>query len=204
MHAEFLVILPRIEVHAKIVFRHLKCPGKKADAIAETLAVAWKWYRGIIARGKDVNAFVSTLASLAVRHVRCGRKLCGQEPGKDMLSPLAQRRHGFQVESLPNSTNRSHEALYGDPCAQRKVDAFEERLHDNVITPPPDQAAFRLDYPRWLSQLIPHKRAIADDMALDHTTQELACKHKLSQGRISQLRRELHRNWLHFHGEEVP
>jgi hypothetical protein len=133
LHAEFLAILPRIETHAKICFRYLKCPGKKADAIAETLAVAWKWYLGIIARGKDVNEFVSTLASLAARHVRSGRKLCGQEASTDVLSALAQRRRGFEVESLPCSTSRGHEALYGDPPAQREFDALEAPLRDNAV-----------------------------------------------------------------------
>jgi hypothetical protein len=51
VHAEFIVISPHIEVHAKIAFRFLECPGEKADAIAETLAVAWKWYPGIVPFG---------------------------------------------------------------------------------------------------------------------------------------------------------
>jgi hypothetical protein len=38
-------------------------------------------------------------------------------------------------------------------------------------------------------------------MALDHGTQELAERHKVSSGRISQLRREFHSDWRRFHGE---
>jgi hypothetical protein len=40
-------------------------------------------------------------------------------------------------------------------------------------------------------------------MALDHSTKELATRHRLSQGRISQLRREFHLDWRWFHGEAV-
>jgi hypothetical protein len=42
------------------------------------------------------------------------------------------------------------------------------------------------------------REAIAKDMALDRGTFELADKHKLSAGRISQLRRELHADWRRF------
>jgi hypothetical protein len=38
-------------------------------------------------------------------------------------------------------------------------------------------------------------------MALDHSTQELATQHKLTPGRISQHRREFHRDWQRFHNE---
>jgi uncharacterized protein (TIGR02996 family) len=40
-------------------------------------------------------------------------------------------------------------------------------------------------------------------MALDHSTRELAARHRLSQGRISQLRREFHLDWRRYHGEAV-
>ena len=44
LHQSFLSILPRIEVHARVCFRWIKCPDKRDDAIAETVAVAWKWF----------------------------------------------------------------------------------------------------------------------------------------------------------------
>jgi hypothetical protein len=33
LHAAFLSILPRVELHAQIYFRGLKCPHRKADAV---------------------------------------------------------------------------------------------------------------------------------------------------------------------------
>ena len=41
-----------------------------------------------------------------MRPVWAGRHLCGQEPSKDVMSPLAQRRRNFKVEALPTSTRR--------------------------------------------------------------------------------------------------
>jgi hypothetical protein len=203
LHAHFLQILPRIETHAQIRFAFLRCPGKRNDAIAEVVAVAWKWFLRLVEQGKDINDFVMVLADYAVRHVRSGRKLCGQEKAKDVMSPRAQRMKGFTVQRLPSSILRSHNALYSDPHSQDLIDAFEERLKDNTQSPVPDQAAFRIDYPAWLSQLGSRNREIAEDMAKDYGTFELAEKHKVSAGRISQLRRELHQDWQRFHGEVV-
>lgn len=203
LHAQFLAIMPRIETHAKIHFRFLRCLSTRDDAIQEVIAIAWRWFLRITEQGKDVNEFVTTLADYAVRHVRSGRLLCGQERARDVLSPRARRMKGFSVESLPSSTQRSYSSVFCDVHGQQQMDVFEERLQDNLITPPPDAAAFRIDYPQWLGQLGERNRVIAEDMTLDYGTKELAAKHKVSPGRISQLRRELHDDWQRFHGEQL-
>jgi hypothetical protein len=203
LQQHFLAILPRIENHAEFSFHHLKCPGRRADAIAETIAISWKWFLRLNEQGKDVNAFVSTLARFAVRHVRCGRKLCGQEKAKEALSRLAQYRHNFRVEPLPLSTRRSHERIHADPHGQEEMDVMEERLKDNTQSPVPEQAAFRIDYPAWLRQLGPRNREVAQDMALEHSTLELARRHRVTPARISQLRRQFHLDWQRFHGQEM-
>ena len=203
LHAHFLSILPRIETHAKIRFRHLRCPGRRDDAVAETIAVAWKWYLRLSERGKDVGGFVGTLADYAVRHVRSGRRLCGREQAGDVLAPQTQEKRGFRVEGLPPSTQRPHEAVYGVPHGQREADTFEERLRDNTRSPVADQAAFRLDYPEWLDTLSGRDRDIVGDMTLDLGTGELAFRHRVSPGRISQLRREFRSAWRRFCGEPV-
>jgi hypothetical protein len=201
LHAHFLTILPRIETHARVRFRHLRCPGRRDDAVAEVIAVTWKWYLRLQGQGKDVNEFVSALAGYAVRRVRSGRRVCGQERAKDVLSPRARERNGLKVEGLSSSTCRSRAVLGGDPHGQDHADAFEERLRDNTQSPVAEQVAFRLDYPAWLAQLGRRRREIAEDMALEGATLELAARHKLSPGRISQLRRELHADWRKFCGE---
>ena len=100
LQQNFLAMLPRIELHAEIMFRHLRCPHKQADAIQETIAVAWQWFLRATEQGKDVDEFVMALADYAVRHVRSGRKLCGQLKAKDVFSPRAQQKKGFTVEAL--------------------------------------------------------------------------------------------------------
>src|SRR5262245_38224952 len=100
LHAVFLALLPRLQLHARVFFRHLKCPVQKEDAVQEVIALSWKWFLRLSERGKDVTQFVSALACYAARAVRSGRRLCGHEKARDVLSPVARRRHGFRVEPL--------------------------------------------------------------------------------------------------------
>jgi hypothetical protein len=188
-HAGFLALLPRIQTHAKIHFRHVRCPGRRDDLIAEATAVAWKWYVRAVAVGKDPAEFPVTFSALAASHVRSGRKLCGSERSKDALSRRAQRLHGFTVQTLPEV-----ETGAGD---NQTIDA----LKDNTRTPPPEQAAFRIDFPLWLASLQERKRLLAEDLMLGERTQDAALKHNVSQARVSQVRSELLLSWRRFHGE---
>ena len=100
LQARFLAVLPRIETHARIYFRHLRCPNQREEAVAECLALAWWWFIRLVRRGKNPEAFISVLADFAARAVSSGRRLCGQEKVNEVLSPVAQRRHGFTVQRL--------------------------------------------------------------------------------------------------------
>ena len=101
LHARFLMLLPRIETHAKIYFRDIRCADKRADRIAETIAVSWKWFVKLDDRGKDATQFVSAIAILAAKAVRSGRRLAGMEKAKDPLNMRTQQRRGFFVKRLP-------------------------------------------------------------------------------------------------------
>src|SRR5271167_4689145 len=61
---------------------------------------------------RDAAEFVTTLVSLAARAVNSGRRVGKQESAVDVLSNVAQHRHGFNIESLPISTQRSQESIY--------------------------------------------------------------------------------------------
>jgi hypothetical protein len=201
LHAAFLSILPRIELHAHIYFRGIRCPQRKDDAVQETVAISWRWFVRLVEQGKDPLSFPMALASYAARAVKCGRRVCGQLKGKDALSPLAQQRHGFIVEPFPHSIASTHEERYSHVRGQRQQDAFEERLRDNSQTPVPEQVAFRIDFPDWLTTLTPRERRIVRAMADSEQTLEIGKQFELSPARISQLRRELHNDWSLFCGD---
>src|SRR5689334_2240505 len=100
LQSRFLAFLPRIERRAQVYFRDVKCAMRKADCVAEVVAIAWKWFTRLMKKGRDATKFVGALATLAARAVRSGRRACGQERSNDVLNPLAQARHGFHVHSL--------------------------------------------------------------------------------------------------------
>src|SRR5262245_3976342 len=184
----FLAVLSRVERHARVRFRSVRCPHARADAVAEAIGLAWTWFVTLVGRGKDPTRFASTLVAYAVRHVRSHRRLCGQEPVKDVLSTRAQARHGFLVASLPQGS-----CLLGNE--------FDEALRDNTQSPVPDQVGFRLDFPCWLATRSERDRRVVGDLMVGERTADVAAKHGLSQPRISQLRRDFLEDWRRFTGE---
>ena len=72
-----------------------------------------------------------------------------------------------------------------------------------MITPPPDAAAFRVDFPRWLGLLGDRDRRLASELMIGERTGEAAERFGMSRARVSQVRRELCDDWWRFHGEGV-
>jgi hypothetical protein len=157
----FLAILPRIVVHAGICFRHLKCSHQKDDALAECVALAWKWYVRLQKQGKDAASFPTVLAGFAARRVRGGRRLCRKAKSEDVLTRSTQVRHGFTVASLPSAS------MLGDHV-------IDHALRDNVQTPIPDQVCFRCDFPRWQGTRSDRDRRLIDDLIVGGRTGEVA------------------------------
>jgi len=164
----FVTILPRIVLHARISFRHVACNDTRENAVAETVALTWKWFVGLVTKA-----------------VKSGRRLCGQEKAKDILSPLAQSRSGFTVSPFPEFST-----LDGN--------SFDEALQDNTQTPVPDQVSFRVDFPAWLSTRTERDRLIISSLMLGERTLDVSQKYRVSQPRISQLRREYLEDWCAF------
>jgi hypothetical protein len=184
LHAAFLTILPRIELHGRVYFRHKK-GDKRDEAIAEMVALAWKSFVNCVRNGKNPLDFPMALARRAAQGVHNGRRLCGQEKIKDVLSPRAQQQHNFTVVSLPEGSS-----LNGN--------VFDEALIDNTQTPPPDQVAFRLDFPAWRLSRCDRDRRVIDDLMVGERTMDVADKHGLTAARISQLRRDFYQDWARF------
>lgn len=182
---KFLSLLPRIRLHAHIYFRHIRCRNQKEDYIAEAVALAWHWFLRLERRGKDVATFVSALASYAARAANNGRRLTGRDRAKDVFSPMAPRRRGFAVQSLPERST-----LYGN--------AWDEALRDNVHSDVAEQVCFRCDFPRWRGRYRRRLRRLIDDLMRGERPLDVARKYRISPARISQLRRAFHDDWGRF------
>jgi hypothetical protein len=192
LQASFVaVVLPRVLSHGDVSFRHVKCPHRREDAVQEMIALAWKWHRRLAEKGKDAINFPTALASYAARAVRSGRRLAGHERSKDLLSPVAKRRHGFALERLPDFSTLGGTAL-------------EEALHDNRVSPVADQVAFKIDFPAWRLTYSDRERRIIDQLMVGGHTLEVSRAFGLSPARISQKRREFHDSWLAFCGDVSP
>lgn len=187
VQAAFLAVLPRIERHGLVSFRNEKCQSKKAECLAEMTALAWKWFVRLTRKGKNPAAFVSTIATFAARAVKSGRRLCGQEKARDVLSPRAQRLHHFAVGKLPDFSTLSSNPL-------------TDALLDNTQTPPDEQVAFRIDFPAWLVSLGDAKRRVAEELMIGERTTDVATRRGYSAGRVSQMRREMKESWARFGG----
>jgi hypothetical protein len=185
LQARFLSIKQRIVLHARIFFRHIACPARRADAIAETVGLAWTWFRRLAERGKDATKFASVLASYAARAVKSGRRVCGQLKARDVLSERAQQRHHFSVSKLPD-------------CSTLSSNPLSEALQDNTRTEVPEQVAFRLDFPAWLRTRNDRDRRLIRAMMHGERTMDLARRFGTSASRISQLRRAYHDDWQRF------
>jgi hypothetical protein len=190
LHASFLAIVPRLVSHGQVHFRHIRCPLLREDAIAEMVALVWCWHVRLVQRGKDATQFVSALASYAARRVRSGGHLGGMEKSTEVLSPWAQQANGFRVETLPDDSTLSTNALV-------------EALHDNTQTPVFDQIVFRLDFPAWRRTRSERDRTIMNALMMGERPRDISRRHGLSPGRISQLRRDFQEDWSRFCADSV-
>jgi hypothetical protein len=186
-HDGFLPLVPIVERHAQVVFRHLP-PSEREECACEAVAAAFLAYLSLTARGQDPFQFPSVLATRAAQHVQADRHVGGSLNRQDVLSPAAQRSQGFAVQSL-------------DQLAQGNHEAWWEAVTDTAQTPPDEAAAFRVDFPDWLANRTDRDRCLIQDLAAGERPKDVAQRYGLSCGRISQLRRTYEQDWLRYHGE---
>lgn len=158
----------------------MACPkSERAEAHHEAIALSWSRFRRLAERGLNPTSFPSTIGRWAAIHVLAGRKIVGSWSANCVMSFVPRNRLGFSLERLDG---RLAAALVADDKASVA-----------------EQAAFRIDFRDWLSKMSERDRGIAADLACGSTTKELAAKHRLSEARISQKRREFAASWSGFH-----
>jgi hypothetical protein len=194
----FISLLPKIQKHAQISFRHLACADQRADRMAESVALAWKWFLRLDELGKDVNQFPMVFIYLVVKGVRSGRRLAGQERQRDILSKVAQVRNDFLVESLSEESEPVMETTAGRHGSMRRV--VKESLQANTHTSIPEQVAFRLDWHQFFRSLPARDRRMIKFLSVGHRPERAALQFGVSRTRVSQLRKKWRRQWRAFRG----
>jgi hypothetical protein len=185
----FLAVLPAIRTHARICFRKLR-RGDSEEAVAETVASAFRSYGSLARRGKLDSVFASTLAAYAVHTVRNDRHVGGRQSATDVLSLLAQRRRGLHVRSLTRHCGGN--------------EGWREMTLEDRRVSPADQAVFNLDFAEWLKSFARRDRRIIRSLVAGEGTFKVAEKFGLSPGRVSQLRRKFEQSWNQFQGTSAP
>ena len=184
----FLAMLPKITAHAKFAFRHLK-PEARAEAVQEVVCNALKAFARLVQLKKTDIAYPTVLAGYGVRQVRDGRKVGGSLNVKDVSSLYCQDRKGVTVERLDRFNDL-------DDCWEEAV------VQDTRNSSVSEIVAFRCDFADWLQSLTNRDRRIAEFLSLGNRTSDAARKFNVTDGRVSQLRRELASSWKEFVGED--
>jgi hypothetical protein len=173
-------MLPVIVNYAGYAFRQLDLEARE-DAVTEVVANAFVAYARLAELGKTEIAYPTVLAVYGIRQYWDGRR----------VGTKANRHDAYaQPASLPRD--------YLDTPHDQ---GWKEPLIDNRRSPVPDQAAFRIDFARWLETLPERDRDIVFRLCQGERPVEVARRYHITRGRVSQLRRELHDGWLRFHGE---
>jgi hypothetical protein len=185
-HAKFLELLPGIQRYARHAFRNLR-PEVQADLTQEVIANCAVAFVHLVDRGKGDIGYATPLAMFAVRQVHAGRRVGSRLNVRDVSSPYAQLAKGIRLERLDLYDSKSEE--------------WREVLIEDRHATPADVARVRIDFQDWLHTLSRRRRRIAQLLASGEATHAVAKEFQLSDGRISQVRRELADSWLAFQGD---
>ena len=177
----FVAMLPEIQQKLRLAFCRLDHEARE-DAIEEGVVHSLLAYLRLHDQGRAEVATASSLAWYSSRHVKRGRPAGGSMNGKEPLSRYAQLGNGIQIE----------------PPGK-----WIDMLVEDKRAPVPDQVAAKMDVGAWFATLTKRMKEIAKDLAFGCSTSEVAKKHGVTAGRISQMRRMLEESWLMFQGECV-
>lgn len=182
VHAAFVPLLPGLQAHARVRFRHLN-PTDREEAVADVVAYGFLSFLRLKERGKDPTNFPAVFAHFVARAVSNGRGVVRRLSTRDLM---ATRPRGERIRVHRLDDQMPGGGWWRDTALDRRV-----RVDD--------QAAFNLDFPAWLATLPTPKRLVAELLARGHGTDDAAGLTGLSAGRVSQLRRELADSWAAFH-----
>ncbi len=182
--AHFLQLLPLIQKMAQQAFQDYGAEERE-ELIAQVVANCWAAFVDLMDRGKEDVIYATPLARYAIRRVRAGRSLGRKQNMRDVSSPHAQQQLGVHLDRLDQYHRRSNR--------------WRQILVEDRRAGPADTAASRIDFADWLRRLPDTLRAVAELLGAGETTGTAAREFKLSNGRVSQMRRELKNRWEQFH-----
>ncbi len=185
-HTQYMAMLPTILRHARVVARDLDAEARE-EFVQEVVANTLSAFVRLVESDKADRAYASRLAGYAVAQVCEGRRVGNRLNVRDVSSDYCRIRKNVAMDRLDHD----------DP----EEGGWLEVLIEDRRAGPAETAASRIDFPAWLGTLSRRDRRIAWKLALGEATKNVARWFRVSDARISQLRRELERSWRAFHGE---
>jgi hypothetical protein len=176
----------RIRKAARIAFRHWN-PDAREEAVQAVLCNACAAVARLAELGKLDLCYASVLSRFSIAQVKDGRMTGGHLNCLDISSRYCQRLKDLVVERL-------------DRREKDEDNAWCEVLVEDRHAGPAETAMARIDVDAWFKSLPRRDRKVAEFLSLGNRTRDAAAKFRLSQGRVSQLRRELQQSWNDFTG----
>jgi len=185
-HSVLLAVLPAVQQHARITFRNLD-PEAKAEAVQNAVCMACSAVARLAELNKLSLVYPTVVARFAVAQTKDNRMLGRPLNCKDISSPYCQRQKGIVVERLDRYDTDE--------------DTWKEIVIEDRRAGPAEIVRVRWDFSDWLKTLSRRDRRVASFLALGNHTGDAARRFGVSEGRVSQLRRELAESWRKFTGE---
>jgi hypothetical protein len=184
----FLAMLPKIIRYAKLAFRNLG-PEARQEAVQNVVTNSCAAVEALARRGKLDLAYPTVLARFGIKQTRDHRVTGNRLNIKDAMSPYCKAKKGIVVERLDHRDEEDEQA-------------WAEAIVEDRTAGPADIARTKIDFSDFLASLKRRDRRIAEYLSLGHRTQDAAKKFKVSEGRVSQLRREFAESWRRFVGDD--
>ena len=173
----FAARMPELEQITGTRFRRLG-PDAREEAVHNVITLTWKYYHAMVIKGRgEEEGILFNVLWFAIKQTRAGRTIqgTGRRKPKDVIDYA--RRGRTKVEHAD----------------------FTYFIGDE--TPVPDAAAFRIDLPEFLATLTERQRGMALDLASGMGTTEVARKHGVTPGAVSQFRPRFRHLLEQFYGD---
>jgi hypothetical protein len=195
---QFEAALPTMD---RVLLHHARAwPARiRDDMIADARAALWSAWHSLVRRGRNpFQVGITGIAARCCRSVRSGRKVGNANRGRaclDVLDHRARRRMGIEIVNLDDHAG-------SEPAAGSS--SWRQWLTERNVATPADQACFRLDFARWLSDIPHRKRQMAELLADGNETSEVAHRLGVTAPAVSIARGWLSSDWRRFQGETMP
>ena len=187
VNAKFLKMLPLITMIAKKAFWDYD-RDKREDATQSVIVGAFQMFKSLVKRGLMDKAFATPLAWYAIKKHRSGRPGGVKSNSEDVLSERCQILGRADVRGILSYRTRSRYLV--------EILIYDDRSPDPAL-----DVQCNLDFESWRNTLDKRDRKMLDTFLAGKTTREIAKKFKISEGRVSQMRRELVNSYRKFVGD---